>query len=173
VKAQSAESIAAQLLRDHRGQHVGLLAPLVVNRKGVYTDLAEVGQGARPHAPARRRRVPADPFPRIDRFKEHTLELPVASLDVTPENEAELRALLSKTLDLGKGVLHLLHPLDGLAEAMDGGAHRPGHRRGARSSAPSAPARSAAPATPSWTRACSATTASTAGAAPASAPGWR
>ncbi|HJW12861.1 MAG TPA: excinuclease ABC subunit A, partial [Albitalea sp.] len=39
VKPQSAESIAAQLLRDHKGQHVGLLAPLVVNRKGVYTDL--------------------------------------------------------------------------------------------------------------------------------------
>jgi excinuclease ABC subunit A len=31
-------------------------------------------------------------------------------------NEAELRALLAKALDLGKGVLHLLHPLDGLAE---------------------------------------------------------
>ena len=41
VLPQSAESIAAQLLRDHRGQHVGLLAPLVVNRKGVYTDLAK------------------------------------------------------------------------------------------------------------------------------------
>ena len=41
VRPQSAESIAAQLLRDHRGQHVGLLAPLVVNRKGVYTDLAK------------------------------------------------------------------------------------------------------------------------------------
>ena len=35
VTSQSVESIAAQLLRDHRGEHVGLLAPLVVNRKGV------------------------------------------------------------------------------------------------------------------------------------------
>ena len=41
VRPQSVESIAAQLLRDHRGQHVGLLAPLVVARKGVYTDLAK------------------------------------------------------------------------------------------------------------------------------------
>ncbi len=46
VRPQSVESIAAQLLRPvkdggHRGQHVGLLAPLVVNRKGVYTDLAK------------------------------------------------------------------------------------------------------------------------------------
>ena len=41
MRPQSPESIAAQLLREHKGQHVGLLAPLVVNRKGVYTDLAK------------------------------------------------------------------------------------------------------------------------------------
>jgi excinuclease ABC subunit A len=61
------------------------------------------------------------PFPRIDRFKEHTIELPVGDLVVSAEHEAELRALLAKTLELGKGVLHLLTPLDGLAAAMDAG----------------------------------------------------
>ncbi|MCA0243750.1 MAG: excinuclease ABC subunit UvrA [Proteobacteria bacterium] len=122
VRAQSAESIAAQLLRDHRGQHVGLLAPLVVNRKGVYTDLAKWAK-ARGHTHLRidGEFVKVDPFPRIDRFKEHTIELPVGDLVVAPEQEAELRALLSKTLELGKGVLHLLHPLDGLAAAIDSG----------------------------------------------------
>ena len=122
VRAQSAESIAAQLLRDHKGQHVGLLAPLVVNRKGVYTDLAKWAK-ARGHTHLRidGEFVKVDPFPRIDRFKEHTIELPVGDLVVEPEHEAELRALLSKTLELGKGVLHLLHPLDGLAAAIDGG----------------------------------------------------
>ncbi len=119
VKAQSAESIAAQLLRDHKGQHVGLLAPLVIHRKGVYTDLAKWAQ-ARGHTHLRvdGEFLPLRPFPRIDRFKEHTLELPVGDIVVAPENEAELRALLSRTLDLGKGVLHLLHPLDGLAAGM-------------------------------------------------------
>ena len=119
VKAQSAESIAAQLLRDHKGQHVGLLAPLVVNRKGVYTDLAKWA-AARGHTHLRvdGEFLPLKPFPRIDRFKEHTLELPVGSIVISARNEPELRALLSRTLELGKGVLHLLHPLDGLAEAM-------------------------------------------------------
>ncbi|MDE2566001.1 MAG: excinuclease ABC subunit A, partial [Burkholderiales bacterium] len=123
VLAQSADSIAAQLLRDHRGQHVGLLAPLVVHRKGVYTDLAKWAK-ARGHTHLRVDGVflPLDPFPRLDRFKEHTLELPVGDLVVAPEREAELRALLSRTLELGKGVLHLLHPLDGLAAAMQPGA---------------------------------------------------
>jgi len=120
VKAQSAESIAAQLLRDHAGQHVGLLAPLVINRKGVYTDLAKWAK-ARGHTHLRvdGEFLPLNPFPRIDRFKEHTLELPVGDIVVHPADEAELRALLSKTLELGKGVLHLLQPLDGLAESMN------------------------------------------------------
>jgi excinuclease ABC subunit A len=124
VRAQSAESIAAQLLRPvdkggHRGQHVGLLAPLVINRKGVYTDLAKWAK-ARGHTHLRidGAFVPVDPFPRIDRFKEHTIELPVGTVVVSAQHEAELRSLLSKALELGKGVLHLLHPLDGLAEQM-------------------------------------------------------
>ncbi|MCC9595672.1 excinuclease ABC subunit UvrA [Rubrivivax sp. JA1055] len=124
VRAQSTESIAAQLLRDHRGQHVGLLAPLVVNRKGLYTDLAKWAS-ARGHTHLRvdGEFVPVSPFPRLDRFKEHTIELPVGDLVVDPAGEAELRTLLAKALELGKGVLHLLHPLDGLAAAMDGGGN--------------------------------------------------
>ena len=110
------------MLRDHKGEHVGLLAPLVVNRKGVYTDLAKWAK-ARGHTHLRidGEFVSLSPFPRLDRFKEHTLELPVGDMLITPENEAELRALLSKTLDLGKGVLHLLHPLNGLDDSMVAG----------------------------------------------------
>ena len=101
---QSAESIAAQLLRDHRGQHVGLLAPLVVNRKGVYTDLAKWAK-ARGHTHLRvdGEFLKVDPFPRIDRFKEHTIELPVGDLVVDAGNEAELRALLAQALDTRQG----------------------------------------------------------------------
>jgi excinuclease ABC subunit A len=123
VRPQSVESIAAQILRDHRGQHVGLLAPLVVNRKGVYTDLAKWAK-ARGHTHLRvdGEFLKLDPWPRLDRFKEHTLELPVADLWVSPADEAGLRDLLARALDLGKGVLHLLAPLDGLAQAMADGS---------------------------------------------------
>jgi excinuclease ABC subunit A len=119
VKPQSAESIAAQLLRDHKGQHVGLLAPLVVNRKGLYTDLARWAKGrGHTHLRVDGEFISLSPWPRLDRFKEHTLELPVGDLIVCAEGEAELRALLAKTLELGKGVMHLLSPLDGLKGAM-------------------------------------------------------
>jgi excinuclease ABC subunit A len=127
VRPQSAESIAAQLLRDHKGEHVGLLAPLVVARKGVYTDLAKWAK-ARGHTHLRvdGEFLPVEPWPRLDRFKEHTLELPVADFIVSPDREGELRDALAKALDLGKGVMHLLAPLNGLTEAMRTGASTTG-----------------------------------------------
>ncbi|MDB5744962.1 MAG: UvrA family protein, partial [Polaromonas sp.] len=123
VMPQSPESIAAQLLKTYRGQHIGLLAPLVMNRKGVYTELAD---WARPrgytHLRVDGEFLPTTKFPRIDRFKEHTVELPIADLHVTPENEAELRLALATALEHGKGVVHVLATLEGLHEAMQDGA---------------------------------------------------
>ncbi|HSI49784.1 MAG TPA: excinuclease ABC subunit UvrA [Ideonella sp.] len=122
VMPQSAESIAAQLLRDHKGRHVGLLAPLVVNRKGVYTDLAKWAKGkGHSHLRVDGEFVRVDPWPRLDRFKEHTLELPVGDLVLSADNEPELRRLLAEALEVGKGVMHLLFPLDGLAERIENG----------------------------------------------------
>ena len=124
VRPQTPDSIAAQLMRRYRSQHIGLLSPLVVNRKGVYTELAE---WARPRGYTHLRVdgdfLPTTRFPRIDRFKEHTIELPVCDLDVTPANEDLLRRKLDDALEHGKGVLHVLAPLDGLREAFTDGKH--------------------------------------------------
>lgn len=123
VQPQTADSILAQLMRQFKGQHIGLLAPLVVNRKGVYTELAD---WARPRGYTHLRVdgafLPTKGFPRIDRFKEHTIELPVASLQVQADQEAELRTALTRTLELGKGVVHVLSQLDGLQDQLAQGA---------------------------------------------------
>jgi excinuclease ABC subunit A len=120
VQPQTPESIAAQLMKTYRGQHIGLLAPLVVNRKGVYTELAD---WARPrgytHLRVDGNFLPTTNFPRIDRFKEHTIELPIADMLVFPEHEALLRSHLARALEHGKGVVHILGPLDGLRTAME------------------------------------------------------
>ena len=122
VTAQSVDVIVAQLLREHRDQHVGLLAPLVVNRKGVYTDLAKWAKArGNTHLRVDGEFVPVAPWPKLDRFREHTIELPVGDLLITPENEAQLRSLLGATLEAGKGVVHLLAPLDGLDHAIGNG----------------------------------------------------
>ena len=66
-------------------------------------------------------------FPRIDRFKEHSIELPVCDLDVTPGNEPLLRGKLAVALEHGKGVVHVLAPLDGLRAAFQAGLGKHDH----------------------------------------------
>jgi excinuclease ABC subunit A len=124
VRPQTPDSIVALIMKRYRGQHIGLLAPLVINRKGVYTELAD---WARPrgytHLRVDGNFLPTTGFPRIDRFKEHTIELPVCDLDITPANEALLREKLAVALEHGKGILHVLAPLDGLKAAFSSGRH--------------------------------------------------
>jgi excinuclease ABC subunit A len=109
IEPQSEEMIAARIFKAYRNQKITLLAPLVVNRKGVYTDLAKwaLAKGYW-HLRVDGKLLPTRPFPRIDRFKEHTIELPVADLQVKVSRERELRELLSKTIEIGKGVVHVL-----------------------------------------------------------------
>jgi excinuclease ABC subunit A len=122
VQPQSAESIAASLLREFRGRHIGLLAPLVVNRKGYYTDLAKWAKGkGYTHLRVDGEFLPTAKWPRLDRFREHTIELPVGDLIVYSNEEAQLRTLLAAALEHGKGVLHVVYPLDRLREALAAG----------------------------------------------------
>ncbi|MBM3347204.1 MAG: hypothetical protein FJY55_12010 [Betaproteobacteria bacterium] len=125
IEPQSFEAIAARILRDCRGQRVGILAPLVVNRKGLYNDLAKWAKG-KGHAFLRvdGEFLPTAKWPRLDRFREHSIELPVADLVVAPENESALRQALMTALDHGKGIVHVLGNLDRLANlfALHGAA---------------------------------------------------
>jgi excinuclease ABC subunit A len=105
IEPQSPEVIAgAGFMKDYRGKQVTLLAPLVVNRKGVYTDLAKwaAGKGYW-HLRVDGKMLPVRPFPRIDRFKEHTIELPVLSLKFEAKNETAMRNALRTALVIGKG----------------------------------------------------------------------
>ena len=120
LQPQTPERLLALLMKQFRGQHIGLLSPLVMNRKGVYTELAD---WARPrgytHLRVDGQFLRTLGFPRIDRFKEHTVELPVASMVIEPAREAELRQALMTALEHGKGVVHVLSGLEGLQQAME------------------------------------------------------
>ncbi len=124
VLPQTPEAIAAQWVRDYRGQHIGLMAPLVVNRKGIYTELAKwASSRGFTHLRVDGEFLPSAGWgtangPKIDRYREHTIELPVGDVVVKPENEARLRELLASALEHGKGVVHLITGLEGLADAL-------------------------------------------------------
>ncbi len=104
IEPQSRELILARLMRAHRGARVGLFAPLVVARKGYYTDLAKWAAGKGFTA----LRVdgaltPTDAWPRLDRFREHDIELPIGEIEVTPRAQTRLTQLLARALEFGRG----------------------------------------------------------------------
>nr|WP_240946141.1 excinuclease ABC subunit UvrA [Pseudomaricurvus alkylphenolicus] len=106
IEPQTKEGILARLLKDYRNQQVVLLAPMVVARKGIYKELAKWAAD-RGYGQLRvdGSYLPTDPWPKLDRYKEHSIELPVGGLQVSSKNESELLELLEQALDLGNGVV--------------------------------------------------------------------
>ncbi|HXG46005.1 MAG TPA: excinuclease ABC subunit A, partial [Methylomirabilota bacterium] len=111
VEAQTRDALAARLRQESRRRgDLLLLAPVVRNRKGFHTDVA---QWAARHG---YKELRADgklydtgkPF-RLDRFREHDVEIVVGVLD--QRRRARTRPpgeLIDEALDLGKGTLFAL-----------------------------------------------------------------
>nr|WP_241426416.1 excinuclease ABC subunit UvrA [Geobacter benzoatilyticus] len=128
ITPQTPDAIVARLLRDFKGKRVALLAPLVTARKGYYTDLAKWAAG-KGFAQLRVDGVmtPVEPWPRLDRFREHDIDLPVGDITVSAKGEGALRELLDRALAFGKGVVRVVSPplkkgdLGGFAEGVKRG----------------------------------------------------
>jgi excinuclease ABC subunit A len=109
IDAQSLDAIHAKVMKRFRGKRIMLLAPLVIARKGYYTELAEWAAN-RGHAALRVDGVltPTDKWPRLSRFKVHDIELPLAELDVSPKAGPELAEALARAVDLGRNMVRVL-----------------------------------------------------------------
>ena len=119
VEPQSADQIVARIMREHKGQRIGILAPLVTARKGYYTDLAKWANGkGYTHLRVDNAFITTAKWPRLDRFKEHTIELPVADVWVNEKDEATLREAVRSGLEHGQGVMSVLWPLTRLEQDM-------------------------------------------------------
>ncbi|MBV1881189.1 MAG: excinuclease ABC subunit UvrA [Pseudomonadales bacterium] len=106
IEPQTSAAILARLLKDFRGQKIELLAPQVVARKGIYKELAKWASDKG----FERLRVDGeyqqtDPWPVLDRYKEHDIELLVGSCEVTAKNEVHLMGLLEQALKLGNEIV--------------------------------------------------------------------
>ncbi|SDW76473.1 excinuclease ABC subunit UvrA [Thiocapsa roseopersicina] len=114
IEPMSRDAILERIQRDHAGKAVALMAPLVIARKGIYKELADwaVRHGWFIL------RVDGEPvetrdWPRLDRYREHSIDLPVGEIAIRPEQENSLRALLDQALDLGKGAIRVVEVVDG------------------------------------------------------------
>ncbi len=117
IEPQSEDAIAGRLLKEYRGRTISLFAPLIVARKGFYTTLAKWARGKGfDTLRVDGKLLPTKKWPRLDRFIEHHIELPVGTIPVSAARERELRALLASGLEYGRGVVQVA------AEPAAGGA---------------------------------------------------
>uniref|UniRef100_UPI00117EF431 excinuclease ABC subunit UvrA n=1 Tax=Tamilnaduibacter salinus TaxID=1484056 RepID=UPI00117EF431 len=108
IEAQTPEAIRAQILRQARRETVTLLAPMIVARKGYYTDLAQWAfKKGYEHLRVDGEYLETFNWPRLARHQEHTIDLPVGTVKVTAGAEPELDELIERALDFGQGTLKM------------------------------------------------------------------
>lgn len=114
VEAQTRDQVAERLVAEaKRRGTLQLLAPVVRNRKGFHT---EVGEWAAKHGFESIRAdgalLSSHDRLRLDRFREHDVEIVVGTLEAqarrTGARSDALRKLIDQTLELGHGVLYAL-----------------------------------------------------------------
>lgn len=106
IEPQTTQAILARILKQYRGCWVTLLAPMVVARKGIYKELAKwAAQKGYSQLRVDGNYLPTDPWPLLDRYKEHSIELPIGSVQANAKNELLLLNMLEKALDLGSGIV--------------------------------------------------------------------
>jgi len=106
IDAQTLEGIQEQISKKFKGKKISVLAPLIVSRKGYYTDLAKWADNRGfDELRVDGKLTPVDPWPRLDRFKEHDIDLPVGDITINARSGNKTTELLQRALDYGKGVL--------------------------------------------------------------------
>ena len=109
IEPQTRDAILNRVFRAYRGRKIDVLAPLVTARKGYYTDLAKwAAKRGFDHLRVDGAPLPTHEWPRLDRFKEHDIELPLGSVDVHPSHEAEVREAVDAALEYGGGTIRVL-----------------------------------------------------------------
>ncbi|MGI9088570.1 MAG: excinuclease ABC subunit UvrA [Chthoniobacterales bacterium] len=107
VEKQSAAAIVKQVETAARRGPLKVLAPLVKARKGFHTDVARWAerQGFETLF-VDGRLIPIEQFRKLERFKEHTIDVVVGTIDAKRIKKA--RNLVQRAIDIGRGTAHLL-----------------------------------------------------------------
>ncbi len=109
VEPKSFPAIVSTVMSRYKGQSVHVMAPLVSKRKGIYTDLAKwANKKGYPQLYVDGKFVSTEKFPKLARYKDHTIELPVARIDVRVDDEKTLKRVLQEAITIGKGVVTVL-----------------------------------------------------------------
>ena len=106
LSVQTRQQIVDRIRREFRGQTVSLLAPAVRGRKGIYTELFRAARKLGfAHARVDGELLRLDPPPALARYREHDIDIVIASFDVTRLETARLPELVATALRFGSGAV--------------------------------------------------------------------
>ncbi|MCG5031219.1 excinuclease ABC subunit UvrA [Mesosutterella sp. OilRF-GAM-744-9] len=109
VRPQSPAAIVEAVRKSSRNSRIMILAPLVSHRKGIYTELAKwADKHGYKELRVDGKLADTRKFPKLARYAEHSIELPVAELEVTEKTLPELKAHIATAITLGKGIVGIL-----------------------------------------------------------------
>ncbi|MGP8200705.1 MAG: excinuclease ABC subunit UvrA [Limisphaerales bacterium] len=114
VQSQTRDQVGRKLAEEMRRRgDLLLLAPIVKNRKGFHTEVASwAAQHGYAEVRADGKMHPTDRPLRLDRFREHDVEIVVGRLDKTrrptPSERKAAQDLIDRALELGRGTVHVL-----------------------------------------------------------------
>jgi len=132
IEPQTSVAILSRLLKDYRGQEVCLLAPMVVARKGIYKELAKwAADKGYEQLRVDGEYQPTDPWPVLDRYKEHNIELLVGVCKVSAKNETQLMNMLEQALEFGNGIVIITEASSLKSYKMNSTRKRPNTKSGA------------------------------------------
>jgi len=108
VEKQSVSAIVKQVEAAAKRGPLKVLAPLVKARKGFHTDVAHwAGRQGFDTLFVDGRLVPISRFRKLERFKEHTIDVVVGAIDA--KRILKARNLMQRALEIGRGTAHLLN----------------------------------------------------------------
>ena len=116
VERQSLAAIENTLRAQLKKGPVAIFAPLIRARKGFHTDVAEwAAKQGFAQLLVDGKIKSTDNFQRLERFKEHDIDVEVASFNGASSDKnkaacAKLEAVLPRALEIGKGLIQLITP---------------------------------------------------------------
>lgn len=103
------EQILDLILKDYKGKRIYILAPLVRNRKGHYKELFEqIRKKGYLHVRVDGEVREALPGMKLDRYKNHDVEVVIDKLEITGKEDTRLKSSVASAMRQGDGLLMIL-----------------------------------------------------------------
>ena len=103
------EQILDLILKDHKGKKIYILSPLVRNRKGHYKELFEqIRKKGYLYVRVDQKICEALPGMKLDRYKNHDIEVVIDKLIVSEKDDNRLKSSVSTAMKQGDGLIMVL-----------------------------------------------------------------